>query len=1332
MTDNTLRQRFEAPERSFFPTPFWWWSGDPVEPERLRWQMERLNEGGVHNLMIMNLAPRAPLFAADEDDPAFMSERWWELLEGVCRDADELGMTLWMYDQIGFSSANLQGDVLQADPAAAGQALKRLVAEADAGELVRLACPPSATPLAAAAVDPSGTLVEVPVADGAAEWSGPGRLMLFYAAESGFDYLSKDACAKLLDLAQGEYERRLGQWLGKVIVGGFQDELPSTPIWSAGFRDEFERRMGYDLVPRLAELWEDLGPDSAAIRRDYHRVRAEVTEEAFFEPLCDWYDRHGMLCSFDQMSRNGEPVGSSQFYADYALTHRHFSVPGSDQMGDSKIHSSFAHAYGHERTWLECFHSSGWGGTLEETYDWILPWIGAGATLYNPHATYYSTRKGWWEWAPPSTDWRQPYWRHHLHFARAIARLCSVLSWGTHACDVAVLFPTATAQSGLKQDGPDATALAASDVHQRIVGRMLWWSSFPGVLNRIARDYDILDEEVVAASEVVDGALAHHGERYAAVVLPACTVVTSETAARLTEFVDGGGRLIAVGALPERAAGLGADPAPVAALRERFERGEALLVAEPEDLAEVLAEVPAVVQSDVPTLRRQAGDQTVVFVPAAFIKASEVRPIEVKVPTDPAGYWDTIAEFWEMAKVTIDFDRSRYAPEREVTVAGVEGAPELWEPFSGRRRRLDAEPVEGGVRVRVPFTDGPAALLVWGAGETDALSPPLDAEPDVDVPILLDGPWESTIEQTMDDTWEDLDAPDPELPIEAWSLESLEGDKWVPAHATFGARALWSGPAAPEGLPAPGATLADGREAVWSPSRGIHKDPVHQKLFGPHGYVPEEFLAFGTVAAGEGVHMRTVLHVPKALETNLAVAAAAAKAAWLDGEPVALAGAGYLVHGPVSLPAGAVELDLRFEVGASTDLRAQFAFVADLESYLRPEWLRLVGDPVEDSVASFSRRVELGSDAVEARARIGTSAACRLFVDGRELGRFGGFTGGDDGPLAAWDFLGTVDLTAELTAGEHEIEIEVRDPGHSAPAIMFDAEILTSTGERVMLRSDVEWSATRDGEKAAIEPRLDQFGTPLQSDPPRTQFGDPAYSHLTRRPHPLPRADWLEPGREVVDAGGPVEPRVGAEVVSQRLRTTAPPGAELAVVALAPGCRLAELLLDGEPIELPQGAGGEESRVPLPSGGAGPRQVELLVDPAPGLRGGAVLAGPLRFAVGNGLLELGDWMELGLTAHSGGVRYSRILDDVPSGPAVLDLGDVRGTAEVLVDGESIGVRICAPYLFELDASPGAQLEVVVLNTLAPHLDAISPTHFVFDGQARSGLFGPVRIWPRSR
>jgi len=87
------------------------------------------------------------------------------------------------------------------------------------------------------------------------------------------------------------------------------------------------------------------------------------------------------------------------------------------------------------------------------------------------------------------------------------------------------------------------------------------------------------------------------------------------------------------------------------------------------------------------------------------------------------------------------------------------------------------------------------------------------------------------------------------------------------------------------------------REAVWSPSRGIHKDPVHWEALGPSGRVPEEFIDVGAVDAGQAVHVRAVVSTADALDTHLAVGAAAAKAAWLNGEAVGLEGAGHLAVG---------------------------------------------------------------------------------------------------------------------------------------------------------------------------------------------------------------------------------------------------------------------------------------------------------------------------------------------------------------------------------------------------------------------------------------------------
>jgi len=67
----TLAESFREPPKIFSPVPTWWWSGEPVVKERLRWQMERLAEAGVFNVLIMNLAPNGPLFGSDPDEPCF-------------------------------------------------------------------------------------------------------------------------------------------------------------------------------------------------------------------------------------------------------------------------------------------------------------------------------------------------------------------------------------------------------------------------------------------------------------------------------------------------------------------------------------------------------------------------------------------------------------------------------------------------------------------------------------------------------------------------------------------------------------------------------------------------------------------------------------------------------------------------------------------------------------------------------------------------------------------------------------------------------------------------------------------------------------------------------------------------------------------------------------------------------------------------------------------------------------------------------------------------------------------------------------------------------------
>jgi hypothetical protein len=1294
------------PPRAFSPVPIWWWSGEALDADRLRWQLERFAEGGVYNLVVLNLAPSGPAHGCDPDDPPFLSERWWELFLGACHDAKRLGISLWFYDQLGFSGADLQAKLVARHPRYAGRRLHRDTTSGP-GRL-ELRCPAGGRPLRAAVeeVDAAGRPVgpprPVPLDGAGAAWDAPGpqyRLSLYYETDHGFDYLSPSACQALLDQVHGEFGRRLDDLLGTVVVGSFQDELPALPTWSATFAAEFAARYGYDLLDRLGALWDAALPDADRVRRDYHALRAALAEAAFFRPLADWHERHGLLVGCDQQdpARAGHPVEGAQLYADYLRTHRWFGAPGSDHHGDARIHSSLAHLYGQPRTWIEAFHSTGWGGTLEETLDWLLPWLRTGATLYNPHAVYYSTKAGWWEWAPPSTDWRQPYWRHHRHFAAAVARMCAALSLGRHVCDVAVLHPTATAQADLRLDGPGPAATRAQAVYRELVGDAAWFAPVTGELDRARLDADIVDDDSVAAAEVRGpdrrGAggrerarLCVMGEAYAAVVLPAATTLEEATARRLDEFVAAGGLLVAVGALPERGvAGAGADPA-VARLRARFAAGQARFVPSAADLAGALADLAPRVVADVPVLAREVDGALTVFVTATAWSATAVdgRPEQ----RGPGHGWDNVG---------YDFDPGRYLQQVRVRVRRAPGTPVLASPFGAPPRALPYT-VDGDVtEVVVPFEDGPAALLVFAPGS------PATASPDGDrwEAATIDGDWAAELVPTMDNSWGDFAWPpsaSAAATVQRWELEHrVDGDdQWRPALATFG----------PHGL-------VDGKPVEYSASRGIRKDRVHRAALGPKGHVPEEFLDFGTVPAGTPVRFRAEFALrAEDPELTVAVGAPAAKRLWLDGAPVPIDDAGgHLGTTPAHLTAGRHELDLELTPDRELHLRAHVAFVRDPRRYRRPEWIALVEPPPAGRRIAFGTTVTLDRAAPDAALNLTALGSARLLVNGAEVGRQGGFAPYER-PLPA---VRRYELGPTLRAGDNELVVELTaaPPTPHCPPTSPEAGILVDAaiGERIVV-SDADWWATVDGAPAGVTRH-------------RRAYRMPANLYLTRRPHPLPKASWLD----ATAADGTVVPvtfavpRPPGDRV-EWLRFAIPPGATRLDLSVAGE---AELFVDGAPA----GAGTGPIRADLP---AGAREGRLRVRTEPGHEAGAALAGPVLFAMGPGRLDLGDWERHGLAGYSGGVRYRRTVA-LPAGRRVLlDLGRVRGTAEVTVDGRSAGVRFCAPYVFDLSGLAGGEhmLDVEVFGTLAPYLDAVSPTHFVFAGQRESGLFGPVRLrWTTS-
>ena len=99
----------------------------------------------------------------------------------------------------------------------------------------------------------------------------------------------------------------------------------------------------------------------------------------------------------------------------------------------------------------------------------------------------------------------------------------------------------------------------------------------------------------------------------------------------------------------------------------------------------------------------------------------------------------------------------------------------------------------------------------------------------------------------------------------------------------------------------------------------------------------------------------------------------------------------------------------------------------------------------------------------------------------------------------------------------------------------------------------------------------------------------------------------------------------------------------------------------------------------------------------------------------------GDWARVdGLELFSGSLSYHTTLDLPEADEVHLDLGIVGDIAELLIDGERVGVRMWAPYRLSLGSvTPGRhEIEVRITNSMSNEYDG---------RQMPSGLIGPVSL-----
>ncbi len=735
----TSLEEFINPPRSCSQIPFWFLNGPVDGPEYAR-QIGEMARQGVYQAM-----PH-PRFGMDRRD--YLSPRYWEAFDELIAAAKKGDFTIHLYDEYNWSSGPAGGRVTaDRTSCALGLGMRQAVIDGpgvarvdgwDVGlmgwgsreDYVSVVVAPAGGaddgPDLSRAVNhrpPASSLPVVEVEVPAGRW----HVMVFYtirtlhpsALRMGnggiIDYLSAEATNRFIATTHEEYARRFGKHFGTLIPSIFYDECgpyASGPFtWTGDFAEQFRRRTGYDIVPRLIELFHDGGARTEKTRCDYWDTVAHLFAERFIGQMADWCVRNGLALtghSFEESS--AWPVS-----ADLMRTLRRQQWVGMDALNGPLpfswmgVPASVASLTGCPLVCEAAGLLGGWGCSprlLRRAYHRLAV---AGVTHLVPHAFFQTIDNAKVE-CPPSFFEHNPYWRYYRQLADLTARQCWMNRQGKATTDVFVLHPLVSwwgdGRGGRGygfpwgnpawRENPSRPACEAFDELLDTLAANQWQAT-------------VLDDEALATARV-DGAALRAGPLSSRVlILPPMRTIRRSSLHRIVEFATQGVCIISMGPLPAISMEAGRDDPEMPLLLQSLQEH----VRQPKQPRDLLALLPDLTEP----AARVIGDNTDVHVSRRLL-------------ADGSNVYLIVNARDEIRRV-------------RVRLCG-QGQASLWNPETAAITPLDAT-AHAPDQAEVALTLGADAAVYVCLGPTASEKPAHSSAALHRVVVPLEGPWEMRV-----------------------------------------------------------------------------------------------------------------------------------------------------------------------------------------------------------------------------------------------------------------------------------------------------------------------------------------------------------------------------------------------------------------------------------------------------------------------------------------------------------------------------------------------------------------------------------------------------------
>jgi hypothetical protein len=83
---------FRNPPSGYGQVPFWWWTGEDLNVDRMLWQVRELHKKGISGVQVNYSHYDTPGWLTEMDEPRLFTEEWWKVYSRISEECDKLGM----------------------------------------------------------------------------------------------------------------------------------------------------------------------------------------------------------------------------------------------------------------------------------------------------------------------------------------------------------------------------------------------------------------------------------------------------------------------------------------------------------------------------------------------------------------------------------------------------------------------------------------------------------------------------------------------------------------------------------------------------------------------------------------------------------------------------------------------------------------------------------------------------------------------------------------------------------------------------------------------------------------------------------------------------------------------------------------------------------------------------------------------------------------------------------------------------------------------------------------------------------------------------------------